>query len=369
VRPIVSLTAAVVVGALTLLAACGILGVAEGTLTPGPATGAVQDLVVSPFSDTVPPVVPPTPGTIVAGDQMRPDAFVLHAGKGYYLYSGQVLMVTEPIMVSYSTRIGLWPRSRPAMTDVPTWAANGFTWSPDVSMVGSRYILYFDALARRSALAPRFSGQCIGTASSGSPLGPFVPSAHPLVCQFDHHGSIDPRVFTDQNGDVWMLWKSDDNAVKGTTAATHLYSQRLSADGLSLTGPRHELLSADETWQHQIIEAPDMVEAGGNYWLFYSGGWFNQTSYAIGLASCTGPAGPCQDMPSGPWFASNSQGNGPGEPSLFQGASGQWWMTYSPWAWGTGATEEDVPVMPVALTRVDFTPTGPMVAAPAPSKG
>jgi len=66
----------------------------------------------------------------------------------------------------------------------------------------------------------------------------------------------------------------------------------------------------------------------------------------------------------GPWLASNTQGKGPGEPSFFQDTSGQWWMAYSPWAWGAGGTADGIPAIPVALTRVTFTPLGPRVSAP-----
>jgi hypothetical protein len=161
------------------------------------------------------------------------------------------------------------------------------------------------------------------------------------------------------------LWKSDDNALAGSTSPSHLFSQRLGPDGSTLTGPRSELLSADASWEHHIIESPNLVRANGSYWLFYSGGWFNQPSYAIGLASCAGPAGPCRDVIDGPWMASNAQGKGPGEASFFQDGSGRWWLTYSPWAWGQGGTVDGIPVMPAALTRVTFLPSGPVVSAPS----
>ena len=126
-----------------------------------------------------------------------------------------------------------------------------------------------------------------------------------------------------------MLWKSDQN-IGGSTTPTKLWSQRLTADGLGLTGSPADLMGPDEPWQGTIVEAPDMVEVGGTYWLFYSGNWFNQDAYAIGVARCRGPAGPCADTTPQPLLSSNVQGAGPGEESVFSDGSGVW-MLYSPW--------------------------------------
>jgi hypothetical protein len=42
-----------------------------------------------------------------------------------------------------------------------------------------------------------------------------------------------------------------------------------------------------------VIEAPDLVLALPRYFLFYSGNDWNSASYAIGVAVCQGPLGPC----------------------------------------------------------------------------
>ena len=49
------------------------------------------------------------------------------------------------------------------------------------------------------------------------PLGRSPPSAHPFICQSGLSGSIDPRVFTDNSGTNWMLWKSDENSRRAQT--------------------------------------------------------------------------------------------------------------------------------------------------------
>ncbi|MCU1375230.1 MAG: hypothetical protein JWO68_2516, partial [Actinomycetia bacterium] len=79
------------------------------------------------------------------------------------------------------------------------------------------------------------------------------------------------------------------------------------------------------------------------------GNWFNQPAYGIGVAECTGPAGPCRKPLGRPWLGTNAQGAGPGEASLFRDGRG-WWIVYGPWA-----VDFDTPTpRPVALARVVF---------------
>ncbi len=239
------------------------------------------------------------------------------------------------------------------MPSLPAWAAPPFTWAPDVHRFGSTYVLYY------TAYLVMFDEQCIGSATSSSPLGPFTAQVHPTICQSDLSGSIDPRVFTDDSGTNWMLWKSDQNA-HGRPTPTTLWSQRLSANGLGLVGTPTALMSPDEAWQGTIVEAPDMVEVNGVYWLTYAANWFNQPAYGIGVAWCVGPSGPCADVSTKPLIGSNAQGQGPGEPSFYQDANGVW-LLYSP----TMYTEGD-PNRPVYITRVGFATSGAYLAAGDP---
>ncbi len=248
-----------------------------------------------------------------------------------------------------------------ALPDLPAWATPGFTWAPDVHRFGSTWELYFTAMIRGSSPAT----ECIGSATGTSPTGPFVAAPRPFICQLALGGSIDPRVFTDASGAHWMLWKSDQN-IGGATAPTMLWSQPLSADGLTLTGRASVLLQPDEGWQGTIVEAPQMVEVGGTYWVFYSGNWFNQPAYAMGAARCAGPAGPCADTSPLPLLGSNFQGLGPGEGSVFEDASGLW-LVYSPWR--SLAPKPDFPPRPVFVARLGMLSSGPYLAVWQPPAG
>jgi hypothetical protein len=145
-----------------------------------------------------------------------------------------------------------------------------------------------------------------------------------------------------------------------------MWSQPLAAGGLGLTGRPAELMGPDKGWQGTIVEAPDMVEVAGAYWVFYSGNWFNQPAYAIGAARCSGPAGPCADTSALPLLGSNLQGAGPGEASVFRDPAGVW-MLYSPWR--SLAPKPDVPPRPVYVTRLGFASSGPYLAAGGPPPG
>jgi beta-xylosidase len=316
----------------------------------------------------VPPSLPlhaslSTPGMLIL-DRNLPDPAVVEVRGRYYMYSSQTGFDTPPVSLTTSKGLSLfhWNKTGTALAIVPSWAETGFTWAPDVREIDGRYVMYFDAWAEKSmfflANETGFSqrAQCIGVATAKQPAGPFMPVAGPpLVCQFNHHGAIDPRTFLTPNGVLYLDWKSDDNASPGSPP-THLWAEQLSKNGERLVGSRHLLMSGSRhIWNGGLIEAPDMVYAQRTYWLFYSGSWFNTPGYSIGVAKCAGPLGPCEAISPRPWLTTNAQGSGPGEESLFHNSQG-WWMVYSPWSLYAHDTR------PVELAKVYFAPSGPYLA-------
>ena len=303
-----------------------------------------------------PPVTPNpgAPGQLVPSGENQSDPFLYRTQDRYYLYTSGI-PANPPINVPVAsgTDFGAWSPVADALPVLPHWAAPGFTWAPDVHQFGSTYVLYFTAGVVGTGQ------QCVGVATSTSPLGPFSAVQKPFICQTRMGGTIDPRVFSDSSGTAWMLFKSDQN-VGGAATPTMMWSQRLAPDGLHLTGQAAKLMSPDEPWQGTIIEAPDMVEVNGTYWVVYSGNWFNQPAYAIGAARCAGPSGPCADTTAQPLLGSNAQGAGPGEASVYTDSTGSW-MLYSP----VLASKDDVP-RAVMITRIGFASSGPYLAAGGP---
>ena len=323
-------------------------------LTGGVATtDAARDAVAPP-----PTALRIAPGHEVTAGVDQSDPFLTTADGRYLLVtSGGTGPHPVNVPLVTSTDFVHWTAPVDALPALPGWAVPGFTWAPDLHRFGTRWALYFTAML--AGYSPQT--QCIGSAFADSPTGPFTADPTPFICQLSLGGSIDPRVFVDSDGTPWMVWKSDQN-IGGSTTPTQMWSQPLATDGTRLLGAPSFLLSPDEPWQGSIVEAPDMVEVNGAYWLVYSANWYNSPAYGVGAARCAGPAGPCQDTGPSPLLATNFQGEGPGEASVFHDAAGIW-MLYSPRR--SLAPKPDIPARPVYITRLGLDPSGPYLASGA----
>lgn len=290
-----------------------------------------------------------------------PNPFVRFVGDRYVMYTTEArdaVGAKQNVPVLESTDLRTWSFVRDALPDggVGAWAVPEATWAPDVARIGGRWVLLYTA--RLAGHVP--ATQCIGVATGTDPTGPFTPAPEPIVCQLDRGGSIDPRSFRERDGTWWLHWKSDDNREVDGTSTSSIYAQRLDSSGTALLGEAHRILEVSQPWEGRIVEAPQMVRAGERLWLFYSANWFNQPAYAIGVASCDTPVGPCTKPFDGPWLTSNAQGAGPGEGSLFLDRHGRWRLVYSPVA-QQYRTETD---RPIALATVGFDASGPYLADP-----
>jgi hypothetical protein len=297
------------------------------------------------------------PGRLVLTGPDPTDPYMLRYRGRYFLYTSQgTSFLNVPLRTG--PRPGSWSSPRDVLPVLPAWAEGGLTWAPDVHRVAGGWALYFTSLVR-GADPPT---HCVGAAYARTPSGPFVATAKPFICQLDHRGTIDARVI-DTPGGLVMLSKSEDNAnpsVPGPdqNGPTGIYAQHLSPDGRTLLGTATKILAPSEPWEGTILEAPDMVEAWGTWWLFFSGNWYSSPGYGIGVAACQSPFGPCTDASPTPFLGSNLQGSGPGEASLFQDA-GSTWLLYNPFH-----ANDPGPVIPrpVVMTRLGFTAQGPYLA-------
>jgi beta-xylosidase len=145
------------------------------------------------------------------------------------------------------------------------------------------------------------------------------------VCQLDLGGSIDPSPFVDANGTPYLVWKSQ--GTKGQAPA--IWSQQLTADGTAMSsGGPQVLLQPSQAWEGGVIEGPSMLLWSGRYYLFYSANQWSSANYAIGVALCQGPSGPCTKPLDHALVASQGAMAGPGGPSLFSGPGGKLWMAF-----------------------------------------
>ena len=280
-----------------------------------------------------------------------PDPFVLpHRGR-YLAYATNARAFAANVQMAESDDLSTWRQVRDgarlhdAMPTLPGWARAGLTWAPVVEPIGGRYVLYFTA---REAASER---QCVGVATSASPLGPFVsPAPAPLVCQRAEGGTIDPSVFRDADGTRYLLYKNDGNN-PAVLRPARIYAQRLTPDGLALLGEARPLIRNDRHWEWRVVEAPAMVRTPrGGYGLFYSGNHFGWepdqrlSNYAIGYARCAGPMGPCVKARDNPILKSRNDAggclSGPGHQTVFA-TRGRQYLAFHAFAAAPGCRRAD----------------------------
>jgi hypothetical protein len=291
-------------------------------------------------------------GRLVNPLQAIADPTVLVGKHVDYLYSSQEGYTPPNIPVRSFTTFGRWGPPRDAMPTIPAWAAP-WIWNPDVTFADGRYVMWFTASEKGVALPMTGAmPRCLGWATSVAPLGPFVPSPRPAVCQQDEFGAIDPRTFVAPGGQEWLYWKSDDNAVAAADKPTMIWAQRLAGDGITLEGRATAILADSAPWEGAIVESPQMVRSHGRYYLFFSGNVSGSIDNGIGVSVCQSPVGPCSNSSSGPWLGPNFMSQGVGEESLFT-QNAVTWMVYSPHA----------PYQRLAVSRVAFSRQGPYLAA------
>ena len=244
-----------------------------------------------------------------------PDPSVLVVGSRFYAYSTN--SGAGNIQVLVSNDLVHWSIVGDGLVGLPSWASRGATWAPAVVARASGFVAYYTV---REITTGR---QCISLAVAASPGGPFVDATTgPLVCQTG--GSIDPSPFVDASGTEWLLWKSEANPL----APTIIWSQPLSADGLTPVGIANQLLTPGESWERGVVEAPSMIAIGGRDYLFYSGGYWPTAGYSEGVAVCDGAAGPCRRVLSGPVLASSGRIAGPGGGAAFTAPNGAVWLAF-----------------------------------------
>jgi hypothetical protein len=250
-----------------------------------------------------------------------PDPFVFRVGGTYYAYATN--STEGNIQIIDSSDFTHWSAVGNALPTLPAWAKPGGTWAPSVFQIGTTFVMYYAAVVA----GPGGGEECISSATATQPQGPFTDnSTAPLECQANLGGSIDPSAFVDANGTPYLEWKS--NGAPGQPAT--IWSEQLTPAGTGFvagTTPT-ELLMPDQGWEAGVVEAPDLVLAAGHYYLFFSGNNWDGANYAIGVAACSGPLGPCTEPSSQPILASGPAMAGPGGESVFADASGSLWIAF-----------------------------------------
>jgi beta-xylosidase len=186
--------------------------------------------------------------------------------------------------------------------DVP-WASRQM-WAPDAAYKDGKYYLYFPAKDKSGVFR-------IGVAVSANPAGPFTPEPSYIPGSF----SIDPCVFTDDDGQAYMYfggiwggqlerWQTGaydpsaphQEASLGDRPAIQPMVAPMSEDMLSFKAPPRPAVILDERGapltcgdeDRRYFEGPWLHKFGGKYYLSYSTGTTHYLVYAEGSS----PLGP-----------------------------------------------------------------------------
>ncbi len=267
----------------------------------------------------------PSSGPLYSADFPDPD--VITVGSAYWAYSTDSAGRNIQVLSLADLLHGNTPGD--ALPNLPAWAVAGMTWAPGVAQVEGRFVMYYTVHDGSSGR------QCISVATSLTPGGPFQDtSTAPFICQLADGGSIDPSPFVAPDGHLYLVWKSDDDAIGQPST---LWSQPLSADGLTLVGSPSPLLTETAPWQAPTIEGPAMIALDGRYFLFYGANQFNSPDAGIGYAVCPSPSGPCTDESvQGPWWGTHGPVVGPSGPAPFHDAAGATHLAYQAWTGPVG---------------------------------
>jgi len=280
------------------------------------------------------------------------DPFVLAHGNEFYAFAtngpiGNIQTLKSPDLVD-------WEQVGDALPALPAWSTAGKVWAPEVAAFGpDRFVMYYTTADDASGR------QCVSMAVASKPAGPFVDhSSKPLICQPDEGGSIDASPFRAADGSRYLYWKNDGNAIGQDT---WIYAQRLSADGLSLTGSPKRLFKQDLPWEGHLVEAPFMWERNAKLHLFYSANAYDKDAYAVGHALCDSPMGPCHKS-GDPILSSTDDAAGPGHNMVIR-KDGRDWFVYH--AWDPALVGADPPGRTMWLSELTWTADTPHVQPPA----
>ncbi len=259
-----------------------------------------------------------------------PDPSVLRVGRYWFAYSTTMSGLNLPVLKS--TDLVHWQARGEGMKVPARWAVRrqasyprATTWAPNVARIGKRFVHYYATHVRGTK-----HKMCISVSRSKFPGKRFVDrTAHPLVCPSDR-GAIDPSYFQAPGGKRFLLWKGEQNHYN----PARIWITPLSADGVHLIGPSRLLLQVQQPWERRIIENPSMIGYKGRYYLFYSGGSYDDNSYATGYAICRTYVGPCTRASASPLLTTGGRVSGPGGGMAFYDSAMRLRLAYAAWDYG-----------------------------------
>lgn len=279
-----------------LLAACG--GGGGGGSAPAPNPPAPSPTPTPPPSGQV-----PVPFTNVSVH----DPSIIKVGAEYYVFGSHLAAARTSDLMNWTPVADGVNNSNPLFTNVLTalqetfaWSQSNDLWAPDVvRLADGRYYFYYDSCRGDSPLS------AMGVAVADSVAGPytnrqvFLRSGMAGLSQdgvtfYDariHPNVIDPQIFFDRNGALWMIYGSYSGGIfiLAMDETTGLPEPNQGGYGRHLLGGDHAPIEGA-----YVIYNPQT----SYYYLFVSyGGLAANGGYNIRVARAQAPDGPYFDGP------------------------------------------------------------------------
>ena len=266
------------------------------------------------------------------------DPSVITVGDTYYLYGTNAMGSgdTSHIRGWKSKNLTDWqPLGAVFIPARDAWAVNSL-WAPEVLEKDGTYYMYYSGYDNSR-------GQMgIGLAVSDSPAGPFHEiegtfggkeyshTKRPFDFGFP---AIDASPFIDEDGSVYLYVSKDQ-----VRRESSIFGVELSDDMVTVTsevsGP---LVKPSQEWENADTlprwnEAPFMLKKDGTYYLFYSANYYQNSLYAVGVATSSSPLSGFVKSETNPVLHASVDWphvSGTGHCSVFPSADGsELWMAY-----------------------------------------
>lgn len=262
-------------------------------------------------------------------------------GKDFWLYPTEARS-RRPIFAAYrSTDLRTWKRTGIVLDlDQAPWVkADGApwhgAWAPAIAEKKGKFYFYYSVGPQNPT--PSRIGVAVGT----SPSGPFTDSGKPLLTGGDGFEAIDPMVFVEGNK-AWFY--------AGGSAGSKLRVFEMADDMVSF---KREVKIEQPP---HFTEAPFMHRRGRIYYLSYSHGRWNDSSYCVHYATSASPAGPWKYR--GKILESDATHQGPGHHSFVENPkSKEWFIVYHRWE----STKKDGPFRggrKIAVEKIEYDAEG-----------
>jgi len=248
-------------------------------------------------------------------DGADPHAAVV--GRNYWLYPTEA-HTKRAIFAAYrSTDLRTWKREGTILDfekipwikeDKAPWHG---AWAPALARKEGKFYLYY-------SVGPQHpTPSRIGVAVGSSPSGTFKDSGKPLLTGYEGFEAIDPMVFVDPaDGKAWFY--------AGGSAGAKLRFFELNPDMVSFKR-EVEIVQPEKFTEGAFMHLRDKT-----YYLSYSHGKWNDSTYSVHYATAPSPAGPWRYC--GCILQSDGSHQGPGHHSFVENPSTkEWFIVYHRW--------------------------------------